>query len=150
MKTIVVLLALLTAGCTQQASVREQKPHTDAPAHESGTFRTATAGKSDVGPAEPFTNYLGEIRFGSGKRYRVLTRFRTVQAAIEKHGHSSVIVRDTTGRVVRIYHPDRPEQLPTGLIGNKLVFHFGNRRYLIPLEEKLPVQLCLPANQGCF
>lgn len=101
-------------------------------------------------PTEPFTKYLGELRFSSGARYRVVAQFRTVQAAIEKHGHSSVTIRDTVGKIVRTYQLDFPEQLPTGVINNKLVFHFGNKRYLLPLEEKLPVLLCIPLDQGCY
>lgn len=101
-------------------------------------------------PTEPFTKYLGELQFSSGKRYRVVAQYRTVQAAIEKHGHSSVTIRDTTGKIVRTYQLDFPEQLPTGVLNNKLVFHFGNKRYLLPLEEKLPVLLCIPRDQGCY
>lgn len=97
---------------------------------------------------QTFIRYLGRVTLES--KYHVLTEFRTVQAAISKHGHSRIVFLDEDKITVRIYSVDMPEQLPVELQSNELVFQFNGMFHRLGLSGDLPPLLCLPNEQGCY
>ena len=100
--------------------------------------------------------YLGEIKNKSGQTiYYVLSVYRLVQAAIEKHGHSNVIFLDYDLKVKKQYELDLPEELPFKLENNILNFYYFDtktkvrRVYQNKIEIELPKILCVSPN-NCF
>ncbi len=96
------------------------------------------------------TTYLGKLDMKKGDfhstpiTYHVLTQFTSVQAAMGKHGHSQLIFTDEDGKVIKIYTFDLPEELPTEIKNNGLIFGETTMRYV-----SLPDLFCLP-NGACF
>lgn len=96
------------------------------------------------------TIYLGKLDMKEGSfhsksiTYHVLTQFSSVQAAIEKHGHSRLIFTDEDGKTIKIYTFDLPEELPAGIKNNGLTFGKTTMRYF-----SLPDLFCIPSG-ACF
>ena len=68
------------------------------------------SGKSEE--AEYFTTYLGQITLHE-KENHVFKQFYTIQAAIEKHGHSVIVFANKDG--ASYYDMEMPENLPLDL-----------------------------------
>jgi hypothetical protein len=96
------------------------------------------------------TIYLGQLEMKEGSfhsksvTYNVLSQYYSVQAAIERHGHSRLIFIDEDGKTVRIYTFNMSDELPTAINHNGLTFGKINKRYL-----SLPDLFCIP-NGECF
>ena len=93
-----------------------------------------------------YTTYLGVVKDSDGKDiFHVLSQFYTIQAAISKHGHSRIAFIDMDLRTQRIYEVSMPNELPTSVINQDLVFEKGR----IKIEKSLPAYLCIP-QKGCY
>jgi hypothetical protein len=96
------------------------------------------------------TTYLGklemkELGFHSKDiTYNVLSQFYSVKAANNRHGHSILIFTDEIGKVIRKYTFNLPNELPTAIKNNGLVFGNQVLRYL-----SLPPVFCIPSGE-CF
>lgn len=96
-----------------------------------------------------FTRYLGTLETG-GKKYHVLTQFYTVQAAIEKHGHSRLIFLDLNKKTVRIYAADNRKQLPQYIQKTGMIFQTAKGKMPLYLRGYLPGMICIPNAEGCY
>jgi len=76
------------------------------------------SGKSD--DVEYFTTYLGELNL-KGSKTNVFKQYYSVQAAIEKHGHSVIIFTNNFGATY--YDMEMIENLPLDMIN-------GSFRYI--------------------
>jgi len=98
--------------------------------------------------------YLGDIHVG-GKQYYVLTSFRRIQAALVKHGHSTIYILDSKKRIVKEYELGLPEELPFKVENNSLYFHYKDSRtnkikiYMNRIEKELPELMCLEPD-NCY
>ena len=96
------------------------------------------------------TTYLGFVNMKEGNfhsksvTYHVFSQFYSVQAAIVRHGHSILIFVDETGKTIRIYVFNMPEELPTSITNNGLTFGTQTIRYL-----SLPDSFCI-TNGECY
>lgn len=96
-----------------------------------------------------FTSYLGTLETG-GKKYHVLTQFYTVQAAIEKHGHSRLIFLDQDKKTIRMYVADERTQLPLSIQKGALIFQTAKGKMPLYLRGFLPGMICIPNAEGCY
>ena len=98
--------------------------------------------------------YLGDIHV-DGKLYYVLTSFKQIQAALVKHGHSTIYILDTRKRIVREYELGVPEELPFKVENNSLYFHYKDSRtnkiktYINRIEKELPELICVEPD-NCY
>jgi len=98
--------------------------------------------------------YLGDIQV-DGKLYYVLNSFRQFQAAIVKHGHSTVYILDSKRRIVKEYELSLPEELPFKVENNSLYFHYKdskmNKRktYINRIVKELPELMCVEP-ESCY
>ncbi len=96
------------------------------------------------------TTYLGKINMKENSvhsaniTYHLLSQYYSVQAAIERHGHSRFIFLYESGKTARIYTLDMPEELPIAISDNKIKFLTGTVRYV-----SLPPLFCIP-NGSCY
>ena len=96
------------------------------------------------------TTYLGKLELKEHETesktiiYNVISQYYSVQAAIERHGHSQIIFLDEQGKTLRIYILDIPEELPTAIKRNGLKFGKTTKQFI-----SLPDILCIP-NGGCY
>lgn len=96
--------------------------------------------------------YLGNIQV-DGKLFHVLTSYKQIQAAIVKHGHSTLYLLDSKKRIVKGYELGLPEELPYKVVSNCLYFHYRDsktnkqKRYINKIDKELPEQMCVePGN----
>lgn len=96
------------------------------------------------------TTYLGILNMKEGNiqsnaiNYHVFAQFYSVQAAISRHGHSRIVFVDASGKTIRIYTLGMPNELPTAISDNALVFETGVVR-----NSSLPELFCIPES-GCY
>lgn len=88
------------------------------------------SGKSEE--AEYFTTYLGQITLNEKDRH-VFKQFYTIQAAIEKHGHSVIIFMDKQG--ASYYDMELPEDLPIDMKNGSFRFKHKNDTLLMKIEH---------------
>jgi hypothetical protein len=88
------------------------------------------SGKSEE--AEYFTTYLGHITLNE-KDCHVFKQFYTIQAAIEKHGHSVIIFMDNQG--ASYYDMESPEDLPIDMRNGSFRFKHKNDTLLMKIEH---------------
>lgn len=91
------------------------------------------------------TTYLGKIKVGS-EYFHVLSQFYSVQAAIERHGHSRILFLENDGKLKKEYVLDLPEELPTGIKNNRLRL---GKELFDEMKDELPELICIP-NGGCY
>jgi len=82
--------------------------------------------------AEYITTYLGEIMLNE-KTNHVFKQFYTIQAAIEKHGHSVLILVNKLGAYY--YEMDLPEDLPIDMKNGAFRFKNKNDTLLMKIEH---------------
>ena len=98
--------------------------------------------------------YLGDIQV-NGKLFYILTSFRRTQAALVKHGHSTIYILDSKKRIVKEYELGLPEELPFKVENNILYFHYKdsktNKRktYINRIERELPKLMCVEPD-NCY
>jgi len=103
---------------------------------------------------EEIITYLGDIQL-DGKLYYVLTSFRSIQAALVKHGHSTIYILDSKKRIVKEYELGLPEELPFKIESNKLYFHYKDSKtkkrkiYINKIEKELPELMCVEPD-NCY
>ena len=88
------------------------------------------SGKSEE--AEYITTYLGQIALNE-KDLHVFKEFYTIQAAIEKHGHSVIIFMDKQG--ASYYDMELPEDLPIDMKNGSFRFKHKNDTLLMKIEH---------------
>ena len=88
------------------------------------------SGKSEE--AEYFTTYLGQIMLNE-KENHVFKQFYTIQAAIEKHGHSVIIFKDNEG--ASYFDMELPEDLPIELKNGTFKFKHKNDTLIMKIEH---------------
>jgi hypothetical protein len=88
------------------------------------------SGKSEE--AEYFTTYLGNITLND-RDCHVFKQFYTIQAAIEKHGHSVIIFMDKQGAFY--YDMELPEDLPFDVKNDFFRFKHKNDILLMKIEH---------------
>lgn len=88
------------------------------------------SGKSQE--AEYFTSYLGQIIL-NGKQNNVFKQFYTIQAAIEKHGHSVIVFVNKDG--ASYYEMEMPENLPIDLKNGSFRFKHKNDTLIMKIEH---------------
>jgi hypothetical protein len=97
------------------------------------------SGKSDE--AEYFTTYLGQLNLNKLETH-VFKQFYTIQAAIEKHGHSVIILVNKSGAYY--YEMDLPEDLPIDMEKNgSFRFKHKNDTLNMKIEHVLENDLIL-------
>lgn len=82
--------------------------------------------------AEYYTTYLGQITLNE-KDCHVFKQFYTIQAAIEKHGHSVIIFMDNQG--ASFYDMELPEDLPIDMRNGSFRFKHKNDTLLMKIEH---------------
>lgn len=98
--------------------------------------------------------YLGDIHV-NGKLYYVLTSFKRIQAALVKHGHSTIYILDSKKRIVKEYGLGLPEELPFKVENNCLYFHYKDSKtnkqktYTNRIEKELPELMCVEPD-NCY
>lgn len=75
---------------------------------------------------EYFTTYLGSFKNADGDPFHVVSQFYKVQCAIQKHGHSRLLLLDQLSNVVGWWDVGMPENLPFLLRGSVVVFPRGS------------------------
>lgn len=100
--------------------------------------------------------YLGAIMNKNGLvSFHVLSVFRLVQAAIDKHGHSQVVFLDKSFVTIKIYSLGLPGELPFMLKDNSLAFYYVDENskdreiFTHAIGERLPELLCVSPN-SCY
>lgn len=81
--------------------------------------------------AEYYTTYLGEIEY-NGQPYHVFKLYFDVQAAIEKHGHSEIIV--LRNQEASYYDMEMTENLPIDLKNGQFRFIENNDTLNMKIE----------------
>ena len=87
------------------------------------------SGKSEE--AEYFTTYLGNITLND-RDCHVFKQFYTIQAAIEKHGHSVIIFMDKQGA---FYYDMESQDLPFDVRNGLFRFKHKNDTLLMKIEH---------------
>lgn len=94
--------------------------------------------------------YLGTVHSADEKvYYHVFTVFLSVNAAIVKHGHSSIVFLDQNLKLIRKYELSLPEDLPFKLKNNTLFFYYFDdlskqrRVFKTLIEAELPKVICI-------
>lgn len=82
--------------------------------------------------AEYTTTYLGKIMLNE-KTNHVFKQFYTIQAAIEKHGHSVLIFKDEEG--ASFFDMELPENLPFELKNGSFRFKNKNKTLCMKIEH---------------
>lgn len=95
------------------------------------------------------TKYLGLIMLNN-ITYHVVSEFSTVQLANTLKGNSFLYFYTKDKELKRSYNLEQPNNLPTSIQGNKLVFNIKGVEKSLTLDEELPIILCLPENLGCY
>jgi hypothetical protein len=100
--------------------------------------------------------YLGVIKDNDGTTiYHVISNFRLVQAAIQKHGHSEIVFLDKNLKVKRGYELSMPEDLPFKLEDNVLYFYYIDNQtktkqvFKTNISRDLPKLICIAPND-CY
>lgn len=93
--------------------------------------------------------YLGKLALSDSMHnisinYHVITEFRLILTATSQKGKSCLLFIDEKGYLVRQYNMDLPNELPTAIKHNLLLF--GDRPLIL---SHLPDLLCMP-NGACF
>lgn len=93
--------------------------------------------------------YLGKLVLSDSMHsksinYHVITEFRIIPAATSQKGMSCLLFIDDNGYLVRQYNMDLPNELPTSIKDNLLLFGYRPLRL-----THLPDLLCIPRG-GCF
>ena len=98
---------------------------------------------------EYFTRYIGIIEVGK-INYHVLSQFYAVQAAVSKHGHSRIMLLDKNIKIRKIYELSMPDELPSAIRSNELIWIMNNKKYSVNLGAEIPQMICIPNNKGCY
>lgn len=100
--------------------------------------------------------YLGELNLNNSTFY-VITSFKTVKAALTRHGHSTVYIYNSNKKMIRNYILGLPEEIPFNLENNSLYFNYVNdltktsEIFILKIEEEIPLFLCVdPSFQECY
>jgi len=100
--------------------------------------------------------YLGKIKSSNGKvLFYILAIYSEVQAAIQIHGHSSVLYLDKKKTIKKQFDLGLPEELPFELKNNTLYFHYFNHKtkkeelYANHVGTEIPKVLCVGPN-NCY
>lgn len=88
------------------------------------------SGKSN--DVEYFTTYLGQITLNNEENY-VFKQFYTIQAAIEKHGHSVIVF--VNKHCASYYDMEMPENLPIDLKNESFRYKLNNDTLIMKLEH---------------
>ncbi len=98
--------------------------------------------------------YLGDINV-NGQLFYVLTSFKVTQAAITKHGHSTIYILDLKKKLAKQYYISLPEELPFKIENNSLYFHYQDEKtkeiktYINKIENELPKFMCVEP-ENCY
>lgn len=82
--------------------------------------------------AEYFTTYLGQIKLNEMESH-MFKQFYTIQAAIEKHGHSVIIFVNKNG--ASYYDMEMPENLPIDVKNGLFRFKHKNDTLIMKMEH---------------
>lgn len=100
--------------------------------------------------------YLGVIKDNDGKTiYHVISNFRLVQAAIQKHGHSEIVFLDKSLKEKKTYTLGLPDDLPFKLEKNTLYFYYIDNHtktkqvFKTKIDRNLPDLICIAPND-CY
>lgn len=111
--------------------------------------------KRDKGVTDSIV-YLGVIKDKDGTTiYHVISNFRLVQAAIQKHGHSEIVFLDKSLKVKRTYTLGLPDDLPFKLEKNTLYFYYIDNHtktkqvFKNRIDRDLPDLICI-APDDCY
>lgn len=82
--------------------------------------------------AEYFTTYLGQIEL-NGIENHLFKQFYTIQAAIEKHGHTVIVFVNKNG--ASYYDMEMPENLPLNMKNGSFRFKHKNDTLIMKIEH---------------
>lgn len=105
---------------------------------------------------EESITYLGDLTLYNGQVFYVLTSFRTVQAALVKHGHTDIFILDINKKIFRQYSLNLPEELPFRVKRGSLYFHYQDENtgdikvFANKLGNELPKLMCVGPNGNCY